>query len=147
MAASAILVVDDDPDIRVLVAELLRLSGYETAMAASGDEALAKLDAGLDPILVLLDIQMPGLDGWGTLRAIRGSAKAELPVVLCTVRAGLADLRRGWSLGCDGYLVKPFVIADLVAEVEAVLALDVLGREGRRLEALRQLSEDSPELI
>jgi two-component system OmpR family response regulator len=147
MPASAILVVDDDPDIRVLVAELLRLSGYETATAASGEDALAKLDGGLDPILVLLDIQMPGLDGWATLRAIRESPKAELPVVLCTVRAGLADLQRGWKLGCDGYLVKPFVIGDLVAEVEAVLALDVPGREGRRLEALRQLSEDSPELI
>lgn len=138
-----ILVVDDDADIRQLVAELLRLTGYEPYTASSGVEALELLaTAQVVPDLVLLDVQMPELDGWDTLRAIRASASiGDLAVVLCTVKASPVDLALGWALGCDGYVVKPFAIDGLVAEVEAVLALDPAGRRARRAAATRDLAE------
>lgn len=122
---SRVLVVDDDPDIRKLVVELVRLSGHEASSAASGGEALAALaQAGQPPDLMLLDVQMPDMDGWDTLRAIRERPElAELPVVLCTVKSSPSDVELGWSLRCDGYLVKPFAIADLLAEVERVLSV------------------------
>lgn len=140
-----ILVVDDDPDIRQLVSELLRLSGWEATTACSGVEALELLVGGRAeiPSLVLLDVQMPELDGWDTLRAIRSRPTLEeLPVVLCTVKSGPTDTALGWTLGCDGYIVKPFAITDLVREVEAVLATDAAGRVARREAALRALRED-----
>ncbi len=139
---TTILVVDDDPDIRQLVAELLRLSGYESVTAASGAEAVEQLDVEPMPSLVLLDVQMPVLDGWDTLRAIRAEARFDdLPVVLCTVKSGPVDLALGWSLGCDGYVVKPFAIADLVDEVETVLAVAPADRPARREAAARALAE------
>jgi two-component system OmpR family response regulator len=139
-----ILVVDDDPDIRQLVAELLRLTGFEPATAGSGVEALTYLQRPGEelPALVLLDVQMPELDGWDTLRRIRADPTlGDLPVVLCTVKSGPVDLALGWALGCDGYIVKPFAIGDLVAEVDAVLALDLAGRRARRARATIQLSD------
>jgi two-component system KDP operon response regulator KdpE len=121
-----ILVVDDDPDIRQLVVELLRLSSYVSSSASSGVLALREL---ADPFaerpdVVLLDVQMPELDGWDTLRAIRARTDLdEVRVVLCTVKAAPDDVQLAWSLGCDGYLAKPFAVADLVAEIERVRAL------------------------
>jgi two-component system response regulator CpxR len=139
---TTILVVDDDPDIRQLVAELLRLSGYESETAASGVEAVDRLASDPLPSLVLLDVQMPVLDGWDTLRAIRRQERlADVPVVLCTVKAGAVDLHLGWSLGCDGYVVKPFAIADLVQEVETVLAVAPKDRAARREAATQALAE------
>ena len=141
----SILVVDDDPDIRQLVAELLRLSGYDSVTAASGVEAIERLALEPRPTLVLLDVQMPVLDGWDTLRAIRAQPHLDdLPVVLCTVKSGPVDLALGWSLGCDGYVVKPFAIADLVDEVESVLAVAPEDRPARREAATRALAESGP---
>jgi CheY-like chemotaxis protein len=122
---SRVLVVDDDPDIRQLVIGLLRLSGHDASSVPSGREALAMLaDADQVPDLLLLDVQMPDLDGWDTLRAIRERPElTELRVVFCTVKSSPSDIELGWSLRCDGYLVKPFAIADLLAEITRVLAL------------------------
>jgi len=143
-----ILVVDDDPDIRQLVAELLRLSSYEAATAASGVEAIERLAGRSDgelPSLVLLDVQMPELDGWETLRTIRSRPELQdLPVILCTVKSSATDTALGWTLGCDGYVVKPFAIADLIAEVEVVLnAGGPQQRAARRAEALRAIREST----
>jgi two-component system KDP operon response regulator KdpE len=121
-----VLVVDDDPDIRQLVVELLRLSGYEATSASSGVLALRELtDPYAErPDVVLLDVQMPELDGWDTLRALRARPELRtLRVVLCTVKAAPEDVQLAWSLGCDGYLAKPFAVAELVAEIERVRAL------------------------
>ena len=139
-----VLVVDDDDDIRLLVAELLRLTGYEVLPASSGVEALAVLAAGLDPDLVLLDVQMPEMDGWDTLRGIRADEDLQdLPVVLCTVKSGPVDTALGWALGCDGYVVKPFAIDALVSEVETVLARSIEERLARREQATIVLREVS----
>lgn len=142
----SILVVDDDPDIRQLVAELLRLSAYDALTAASGVEAIERLAGGGErPSLVLLDVQMPELDGWETLRRIRADARLDdVPVVLCTVKSSSTDTALGWTLGCDGYVVKPFAIADLIAEVEVVLtAGGPQQRAARRAEALREIHEST----
>jgi DNA-binding response OmpR family regulator len=141
-----ILVVDDDPDIRQLVAELLRLSAYDAVTASSGVEAIERLLAGGERAsLVLLDVQMPELDGWETLRRIRAEPRLDdVPVVLCTVKSSAIDTALGWTLGCDGYVVKPFAIADLIAEVEVVLnAGGPQQRAVRRTEALREIREAS----
>ena len=108
MAEPTILVVDDDEDIRHLVSEVLRLAGFAVETAGSGVTALERLGLEDTPDLVLLDVQMPEMDGWDTLRAIRSmEALRDLPVVLCTVKAGTLDTSLGWSIGCDGYVPKP----------------------------------------
>ena len=139
-----VLVVDDDDDIRLLVAELLRLTGYEVEMASSGVDALEQLAGGLRPDLVLLDVQMPELDGWDTLRGMRADdALRDLPVVLSTVKSGPVDTALGWTLGCDGYVVKPFAIDALVSEVECVLARTPAQRLVHRAQASIVLGEVS----
>jgi two-component system OmpR family response regulator len=115
------LVVDDAPDIRLLADLVLSMAGFTVSAASSGSEALRKL-AGDLPDIVLLDVQMPDVDGWETLARVRADSRtADLPVVLCTVKGLPEDTLKGWSLGCDGYLSKPFDINGLVDELHAVL--------------------------
>jgi CheY-like chemotaxis protein len=119
------LVVDDAADIRLLAELVLSMAGFRVTAAESGRAALAVLARGCAPDVVLLDVQMPELDGWETLGRLRGDPRtADLPVVLCTVKGLPEDALRGWGLGCDGYLGKPFDIAGLVDELTAVLSRD-----------------------
>jgi DNA-binding response OmpR family regulator len=120
-----LLVVDDGADIRLLMRRVLSLAGHLVEEASGGTEALVRL--GTDPpaaelpSVVILDVQMPDMDGWDTLRAIRSAPQtAELPVILCTVKGRAEDVALGWQLGCDGYLNKPFGIDELIDEVDAV---------------------------
>lgn len=123
------LVVDDAPDIRLLADLVLSMAGFSVTAAASGSEALRKLAAGDLPDIVLLDVQMPDVDGWETLSRVRADPRtADLPVVLCTVKGLPEDTLKGWSLGCDGYLGKPFDISRLVDELNGVLARNVKQR-------------------
>ncbi len=116
------LVVDDATDIRLLADLVLTMAGFTVSAASSGSEALRKLAAGDLPDIVLLDVQMPDVDGWETLTRVRADPRtADLPVVLCTVKGLPEDTLKGWSLGCDGYLGKPFDINGLVDELHAVL--------------------------
>jgi DNA-binding response OmpR family regulator len=116
------LVVDDDDDIRLLVGDVLQRGGFEVDEAANGRLALRALTSGgVLPDVVVLDVQMPELDGWETLAAIRRDDRtSDVRVIMCTVRAQPADAARAWQLGCDGYLSKPFSISELRAEVIAV---------------------------
>lgn len=116
------LVVDDATDIRLLADLVLTMAGFTVSAASSGSEALRKLAAGDLPDIVLLDVQMPDVDGWETLSRVRADPRtADLPVVLCTVKGLPEDTLKGWSLGCDGYLGKPFDINGLVDELHGVL--------------------------
>ena len=116
------LVVDDEEDVRELVSVVLRHAGLTVTAASSGVHALGLLDDGFVPDVVLLDVQMPDLDGWDTLAAIRAAPRTSgVPVVLCSVRAQPADLERGRSLGADAYVTKPFAIDDLADRVRTVL--------------------------
>ena len=115
------LVVDDAPDIRLLIREVLERAGYSVVEAGSGPEALSLLALPPLPDVAVVDVQMPDMDGWELLALIRGSPLTrDLRAILCTVKASAADAVRAWELGCDGYLNKPFSISDLAAEVLAV---------------------------
>ncbi len=118
MANERILVVDDEDDIRNLVATTLRRAGFDVHAAADG---LAGMDAffDVDPALVVLDVMMPGLDGWTVLDRIREAS--DLPVIMLTARTAEQDRVRGLRSGADDYLVKPFGRQELVARVEALL--------------------------
>jgi CheY-like chemotaxis protein len=115
------LVVDDERDVRELMARVLTLAGVEVAQATDGAEALVQLRQGPRHDVVVLDVQMPNVDGWAVLEAMRLDAlTADIPVVLCTVKGSRLDVERGWNLGCDAYLTKPFDVDVLVGTVQGV---------------------------
>jgi two-component system response regulator PrrA len=124
---ASVLVIDDDADIRSLLRMALQLDGHSVRIAANGAEGLTRLRearlAGDSPVVVL-DVQMPDMDGWQVLEAIRGDELVrDSAVMLCTVKAGTADLARGWELGCDAYQSKPFdinAVSQNVAELESL---------------------------
>ena len=113
-----VICADDDRDILSLVALRLERSGFDVATANDGEEALA-LARARRPVVVVLDVGMPGLDGLEVLAAIRGiEALKDTRVLLLTAKAQESDVRRGYDAGADAYLAKPFKAQDLVAEVE-----------------------------
>jgi DNA-binding response OmpR family regulator len=118
MSSSRILVVDDDPDIRGLVRELLERAGHTVREADDGREALKMLyDA--RPELIILDIAMPELDGWATLERIRDMT--DVPVLMLTAREGELEAVRGLKAGADDYVRKPFGRQELLARCAALL--------------------------
>lgn len=130
---ATVLTVDDAADLRALVRAVLEVRGFDVVEAPSGRDALELLADGLRPDAIVLDVQMPDLDGWDTLSAIRADERlAGVPVILCTVRAQQADIDRGWLLGCDVFLGKPFAIDDLARTV-----IDVCDRTADQLTAMR----------
>ena len=128
MSRSRLLVVDDEPDIRMILALTLRREGYDVATAADGVEALEAIERE-PPDLVLLDVMMPRLDGFETLRQIReGRATSQLPVILLTARAQLADRMQGFERGADDYVPKPFEPTEVLARVRSLLKRAALAR-------------------
>ena len=113
-----VLVVDDEADIRELLRELLGRAGHEVVEAPNGSEAL-KLFYSERPDFVILDVQMPVLDGWETLARIRDVS--DVPVLMLTARAEELDKVRGLRAGADDYLTKPFGRQELLARVSANL--------------------------
>jgi two-component system KDP operon response regulator KdpE len=118
MRKHLILVVDDEPAIVRLVRSKLLADGYSVETAGSGEEAIDFLDHER-PDLIVLDLMMPGIDGFETLRRVR--AKSQVPVILLTARSGDADVSRGFHSGADDYLAKPFNPDELALRVAAVL--------------------------
>ena len=118
MRNSQILVVDDDADIRGLVRRLLEKEGATVFEAADGRTALREFHAH-NPDLVVLDVAMPELDGWGVLERIRDMA--DVPVLMLTARGQESDRVRGLQGGADDYVVKPFGRQELVARVQSLL--------------------------
>jgi DNA-binding response OmpR family regulator len=118
MNAGRILVVDDDADIRGLVAELLRRAGHEVVEAENGRAGLRALHSS-PPDLVVLDVSMPELDGWQTLERIRDLS--DVPVLMLTARGNELERVRGLQAGADDYVTKPFGRQELVARVQALL--------------------------
>lgn len=118
--ASRVLVVDDDPVIVRLLEVNLRLEGYEVETASRGDEALERA-VETSPDLIILDVMMPGLDGWATARRLREQpAFADTPVVFLSARAQDDDRGKGLALGSVSYVTKPFDpvrLMELVAEL------------------------------
>jgi DNA-binding response OmpR family regulator len=116
--AGAVLVVDDDADVRELVAELLARAGYSVSQAPNGRAAL-KLLFEERPDLVLLDISMPELDGWATLERIR--ELSDVPVMMLTALGAELEKVRALRAGADDYVTKPFGRQELLARVESLL--------------------------
>ena len=116
--SECVLVVDDDGDVRELVAELLRRGGYRVSQAENGQEALKRL---FDerPDLVVLDVSMPELDGWGTLERIR--ELSDVPVMMLTALGAELEKVRALRAGADDYMTKPFGRQELLARVENLL--------------------------
>jgi len=116
-----ILVADDDEDILLLVTTRLRRDGFNVVSASRGDEALA-VAREHKPVLAVLDIGMPGLDGLEVLEHIRADeALRGMLVLLLTAKAQESDLRRGYDSGADAYIKKPFSPAELSTRVRALL--------------------------
>jgi DNA-binding response OmpR family regulator len=114
----SVLVIDDQEDIRVLVSELLELAGYGVRSAADGKSGL-RLFHEMRPDLVVLDVAMPGLDGWQVLERIRDVSEA--PVLMLTAHGAELERVRGLKAGADDYVEKPFGRQELLARVEALL--------------------------
>jgi CheY-like chemotaxis protein len=116
-----ILLIEDNEQNRYLVTFLLQARGWEVAHAADGPAGLA-LAGEIAPALILLDIQLPGMDGYAVARALRANPKlAAIPVVAVTSYAMSGDRERCIEAGCTGYLEKPIDPQTFVAEVEAML--------------------------
>ena len=119
---TAILVADDDTDIRDLVTFKLEQAGFRVTAV---DNGLAALTAARDelPDLMVLDVMMPGMSGIDVCQELRrDSATATLPIILLTARAQEGDVEVGFGVGADDYIVKPFSPRELLNRVEAVLA-------------------------
>ena len=115
---SKILVVDDDPNIRELARLFLKNEGWDVYEASDGVEALTKLE-GLKADLVILDIMMPNMDGWELCRQLR--EVYDFPILMLTAKGETSQKIKGFQLGTDDYLVKPFEPLELVARVKALL--------------------------
>jgi DNA-binding response OmpR family regulator len=116
----SVLVVDDEPTIREIVARYLERAGYEARVATDGRTALSALrERAAD--LVVLDLMLPGIDGLEVMRRIRDGDRDRTAIILLTARGEETDRVVGLRLGADDYVVKPFSPAELVARVDAVL--------------------------
>lgn len=151
MSKRKILVVDDDPTMVKLINVNLKLNNYLVAEANSGEEALEIVDSE-DLDLIVLDIMMPGVDGWEVLQRIRSNPDTEeMPVILVTAKTQDSDVIRGWELGADEYVIKPFNPLLLVEVIKMVLdrsyeeRLDRRKKQKEKLEVLRSLSRPRQE--
>jgi DNA-binding response OmpR family regulator len=119
--APLILVADDDPDIQALVRYRLERCGYRVVTANDGEEAVHVARA-MRPVLVVLDVMMPRVDGLQATRQLRADAETSaIPIVLLTARAQDTDVGRGFEAGADDYIRKPFSPQELSARVHAIL--------------------------
>jgi len=127
MSESRVLVIDDDDDIRKLVRTLLERTGATVHDAPNGKEGLREFHA-WRPDLVVLDVNMPEMDGWNVLERIRDMS--EVPVMMLTARGEELERVRGLQSGADDYVVKPFGKQELVARVQALLRRAARGASG-----------------
>jgi len=114
-----ILIVDDEKDLRLVISDFLLNEGYEVLEAAHGGRALEVLYDHPDVKCVILDVMMPIMDGWSTLREIKKAY--DIPVIMLTARNQIDDEVFGFELGADDYVAKPFVGARLMARLKSVL--------------------------
>ena len=132
--AKTVLIVEDDRNIADLLRLYLEKEGYTVVIAPDGMRGVEQFRT-VHPSLVLLDVMLPGLDGWGVCRAIR--AESQTPIIMLTAKSETEDKVNGLKQGADDYITKPFEMKEVLARIEAVLR-----RSGQRLTARRL----SPEL-
>ena len=129
-----IMVIDDNREMLNLLNRLLEMEGFDATVVTDGDSALTLLEE-VDPDLVILDIMMPGLDGFQTLDLIR--ERSDVPVIMLTARSEVTALQRALFLGADDYIRKPFSTRALIARIRAKLRCN-------RQKARPPLAKDSP---
>jgi two-component system, OmpR family, alkaline phosphatase synthesis response regulator PhoP len=129
---SDILIIEDNTDIARGLRDNLEVEGYEVDIAADGEQGLARV-RGRPPKLVILDLMLPQMDGMQVLRRLRDEG-FEMPVLILSARAGEAEKVRGFRVGADDYVTKPFGLRELLARVDALFR--------RR----RRLTNDAPEI-
>jgi two-component system, OmpR family, response regulator MprA len=113
-----VLVVDDDPPLRRMLARTLSAEGYEVSVAADGGAALAQAER-TAPDVIVLDVAMPGVDGLTVARRLRGKG-LPTPILMLTARDAVPDRVAGLEAGADDYLVKPFAVQELIARLRAL---------------------------
>ena len=118
MSLGRVLVVDDDKNICELLRLYLEKEGYGVILAHDGEEAVVKFNA-LKPDIILLDIMLPGIDGWQVCREIRKNNN--VPIIMLSAKGETFDKVLGLELGADDYIIKPFETKEMVARVKAVL--------------------------
>ena len=144
--ATKVLVVDDEPSITDLVSMALRYEQFDVRVASNGREALDSVEQ-FSPDLAVLDIMMPGIDGFEVARRLRNQG-ARLPILFLTARDATEDKVRGLTLGGDDYMTKPFSVEELVARIRAILrrVQPAAASEGRLAFADLELDEDTHEV-
>ena len=118
MEKNSILVIDDDRNILAIIEMYLRKAGYEVTCVERGGEALQAFRR-VQPALVVLDVMLPGMDGWEVLDKLR--QESDVPVIMLTAKGDTLDRIQGLDLGADDYIVKPFDAKELLARIKAVL--------------------------
>lgn len=116
---TSVLVIEDNPDLAFGLRNNLEIEGYEVEVAEDGRAGLARARA-LEPDLVILDLMLPGMDGYRVLHELRDEGRT-VPVLILTARGEEVDKVRGFRLGADDYVTKPFGLLELLARVEALL--------------------------
>ena len=140
-----ILVVDDDPMVTRLIQISLELEDFKVEEAWDGKTALRMLKES-PPDLLLLDIMMPTVDGWDIIEKVRTDADlGDLPVVMLTAKILEEDMARGWRMGADGYVVKPFNPLELAVTLREVLSATPEERKAKRDQMVAKLRDEYPE--
>lgn len=127
MGRGRVLIVDDEPEVSSVIAAILRREGYDSATAPSAEAALKAVDS-RPPDLILLDVVLPGMNGFEFLRALR--RRSEVPVIFLTGKDDELDKVSGLRMGADDYVAKPFSPKELMARVAAVLHRVGAARDG-----------------
>jgi two-component system, cell cycle response regulator DivK len=116
-----VLIADDEPDLRVMLGDFLQASGFQTLVACNGLEALQKA-LQESPDLLVLDLSMPGMNGWDVAKAIR-QKQSRLPIIAFTAHALIGEEEKARAAGCDCYISKPFDFDYLLHEIQRLLAV------------------------
>jgi len=134
-----ILVVDDTRNVQLMLQEYLQNQGFEICLAYDGVEAMEIFHAGgID--LILLDIMMPNMDGYQFISKLR--TESSLPVIMITAKQQEADVVRGFELGADDYITKPFRLRELLMRIRAVMRRAALGEEASEVMKVQNLTLD-----
>ena len=126
--AGTILIIEDDNNIADLLRLYLEKEGYEAVIASDGLQGV-ELFRRLHPELILLDVMLPGMDGWGVCRTVRNESKT--PIIMLTAKSETEDKVNGLELGADDYITKPFEMKEVLARIEAVLRRAGEGENGK----------------
>lgn len=136
-----ILIIEDEEKLRSAMEDYLTINGYITQGVNTGMEALNQLNGTEEPDLILLDLMLPGMNGFETLKKIRETS--DVPTIILTAKSSEEDQLKGFACGADDYLTKPFLLSVLKAHMEALLRRSGRGRNGRKKYGILTLDEDA----